>query len=354
MRTVSQRIPLFVLVVVPIFLFIYLLIYGFTPFAPFSFKINISQPPSNTTISHLTKIHGSAINQSDLFASGMFPGLDIPVVAHIQYYPYALVVSGITNSFLMYGKHTAPYHHIDVITWTARAYDISLVLPIFLIICLIYGFYPLRYHGDEYFERKGFVAAITEYRLVKKILYIEIPLLILFAAMFYADFGYLGLFRLSFALQVALQYSVTAGTLWLLSHSLRKEFRYYLARAYVKTIPDNGDIEKMNWLIMALKMYNKYLLRNLKLQIDDTKLYSTLIIEPKVQISDMVKLISESFSDNDKLTPARRLSEIMKVQKIEEFLGKPSIREIVITWGTLAGVILPVVISILQLSFHLK
>jgi hypothetical protein len=224
------------------------------------------------------------------------------------------------------------------------------LLPL-AIICLVYGFYPLKYR--DYFKKKGFGPAIIEYHLVKRILYIEIPLFIFFLAFYYTSFlvpSYLWpLSWLSFEIQAALQYSVMAGTLWLFCLTIKKDFRYYLTRAYVKTIPDNNDdVEKMNWLIMGLKAYNKYLLRIFRLQINTTKLYSTLIIESKVHISDRVKLISESFNDKDKLAPARRLSEIINGQKIEEFLAKPSKRDI--TWDTFAGVILPVVITILQLE----
>jgi hypothetical protein len=140
-------------------------------------------------------------------------------VHNIQYYPYALVVSSLNfNTYIQQHQNNILVNQMSI-----SADDVSYVLPIFLIICLIYGFYPIRYHGDDYFNRKGFVAAITEYRLVKKILYIEIPLLIFFAAIFYAGGGDVGggngPLVYFFALQVALQYSVTAGTLWLLSHS---------------------------------------------------------------------------------------------------------------------------------------
>ena len=76
-------------------------------------------------------------------------------------------------------------------------------------------------------------------------------------------------------------------------------------------IPDNNDdVEKMNWLIVALNVYNKYLLRILKLQIDTAKLCSAaLIIESEVQLNDRIKLISESYNDSDKLAPARHLGQ---------------------------------------------
>jgi hypothetical protein len=135
----------------------------------------------------------------------------------------------------------------------------------------------------------------------------------------------------------------------------RKEFRYYMARAYIKSMPDKyDDVRKLKWLIMTLDAYNKYLLRNLKLQIDNLKVYSTLLAESNVQITDRIKSLSESFDHTDKLMPARRLSEIMKIEKYEDFLTKQTIGAKIITWGTLAGGILSVAISIIQMLFQSK
>jgi hypothetical protein len=329
-----NKLSVFVLVVIPILVFFYV---GYTILFPSHYNLFFFSP--------ILPLYSFTTSSKNMTAPIAEMNSDKPSL--LVYYPYFLVSLTV---FYRAGMFIVQY-------------DVLAVL-LFLIICLVYGFYPLRYRVDDYFKRKGFGPAIAEYRLVTKILYIEIPLLVFFASIFYtasllfpAPFGtnpfleYLE--RVSFPAQVALQYSVTAGALWMLSHTMRKEFRYYLARAYVKTIPDNkDDVEKMNWLIMALNVYNKYLARILSLQFETAKLYSALIIESKVHISDRIKLISESFDDNDKLKPARRLSEIIKVQKIEDFLAKPSLSGRLITWGTFAGVTLPVVISILQWLFQ--
>jgi hypothetical protein len=40
-----------------------------------------------------------------------------------------------------------------------------------------------------------------------------------------------------------------------------KEFRYYLARAFIKNMQDMEDnVERLRWLITGLNFYNKYLL----------------------------------------------------------------------------------------------
>lgn len=73
-----------------------------------------------------------------------------------------------------------------------------------------------------------------------------------------------------------------------------------------------------------------------------------------MQVSDRIKVLSESFDYSDKLMPARRLSEIMEIHKKEEFLTKQTVSSRIITWGTLAGAILPVIISIIQSLFQSK
>jgi hypothetical protein len=371
-----NKFPLFVLVVIPILLFIYLFLS--TNLYPIPYpvpNIYFHVLTAQKDITNFKSLMGTDLSYKNIYGVDVSPAVanDIFNASLVVYYPYHLID---TESVRMYVKckiptlsvppgpplHTScPFSNIISAT-VSHEFGVPLLSAASLTICLLYGFYPLKYHGDDYFKKRGFVAGINGYRLVKKVLYFEIPLFVFLSVILYTVSFFtpnqrsgLAFWFVCYTSQTALEYSVTAGVLWIFCQTIRKEFRYYLAKAYVKSIPDNNDdTEKISWLSMALKVYNKYLLRIVKLQIDTTKLYSALIIESKVHISDRLKLISESFNDNDKLTPARRLSEIMKVQKIEEFLIKPSIKDIVITWGTLAGVILPLVISVLQLLFHVK
>ena len=126
-------------------------------------------------------------------------------------------------------------------------YHLEVGVPL-LIISLLYAFYALRYRAEEY-------------ELVKKILYIEIPLFVALTAIVFEG-AFVGLlptiastntleqltFYITKILLYALQYSVTAAALWMLLHMVRKDFRYYLARAFIKNTPDNTDnIERLQW-----------------------------------------------------------------------------------------------------------
>jgi hypothetical protein len=59
--------------------------------------------------------------------------------------------------------------------------------------------------------------------------------------------------------QYALQYSVTAAALGY--YFIRKEFRYYLARAFIKNVPDMADSVKLHWLNKRLHEVNRRSLR---------------------------------------------------------------------------------------------
>src|SRR5262249_44296192 len=113
-------------------------------------------------------------------------------------------------------------------TITSR-YNLEAGVPL-LIISLVYAFYPLKYRAEEYFNKKGSKSALNEYELVKKILYIEIPIFVVLTSIVFAG-SYVGLLPITYSsntsieqstfyvaksLQVALQYSVTAGALWIL------------------------------------------------------------------------------------------------------------------------------------------
>jgi len=287
------------------------------------------------------------------------------------YYPYHLIGFDSNVSPTIPVKYSASIHcpqtvgecfiNFSGLIITSH-YNLEAGIPL-LIISLAYPFYALKYRSNDFFEKKGSKLAISEYELVKKILYIEIPLFIFLTSIVFAG-SFVGLLpniasannsidQLTFyivkSLQVALQYSVTAGALWMLFHTIRKEFRYYLARAYITNMPDRADnVERLQRLSITLNSYNKYLLRSLKLQIDTSKVYPRLVIESNVKVNECTKSMSESFDDNDKLTPARQLSQIMNLPNEELFL-KRSLGAIIIMWGNFAfATILPVAISIIQ------
>jgi hypothetical protein len=242
---------------------------------------------------------------------------------------------------------------------TDDTYELGMFFPIpFLSVTLLYGFYPLKYHHDDYFKKKGHRNSIAEYGFVKNVLYVGLPLMVFFASIYYilsirgltttVNLG--PLLQVVYFPQVSLQYSVTAGALWMLSQLIRKEFRYYLAKAYIKSALDSDDdSKKLNLLIIAVNSYNKYLVRFLQIQINVLRLCDALVVKSNELIDGHIKSLSESFDDRDKLMPARRISQIMNMNSSEEFFAKQSFSTVIITWGTLIGTILTIAVSIFQL-----
>jgi hypothetical protein len=293
----------------------------------------------------------------------------IPENQQFRYYPYSLVVFDFYGSFEC-TQHSnissaiCPDPDKGVITKATitKTYRVGIFFPIPLLsTCLLYGFYPLRYHTNDYFKKKGPKNAIAEYSFVKNILYIGIPLMVIFGSIHYVistpDLTTtLNSQPLSFALyaivyssQISLQYSVTAAALWMFSQLIKKDFRYYLAKAYIESVPHNDDdTRKMNLLIMAVNSYNKYLVKLLRLQINTLRVYYAFVNSNGL-IGDHIQSLFEAFNTNDKLMPARCMSQITNVQKPEEFFAKESLSTKIVTWGALVGTILPIAISIFQL-----
>lgn len=366
LRVKSEHIiPLFVLVVIPILIFFSEFPYYPVIPSPYSWVV------SNKTIGFplnltLGKTTAQFVNPALNYAQREEVLKNLP----ISYYPYRTI--GFDVKEILRNESIIPScpHKFGECTLSgytmATSYRLKVGIPL-LIISLVYAFYALKYCADDYFKKKGSKHAISEYELVKKILYIEIPLFVALTSIVFAG-SFVGLlpivssannpieqltFYIAKSLQYALQYSVTAGALWMLFHIIRKEFRYYLAKAFIKNMPDRADnVERLKWLKMALNSYNKYLLRNLKLQIDTSKLYPRLVIESNIKINDCALVISESFDVKDKLTPARWLSQTVKHLNAEELFLKPSFGARIITWGTLMATILPVVISVISVIFQ--
>jgi hypothetical protein len=107
----------------------------------------------------------------------------------------------------------------------------------------------------------------------------------------------------------------------------RKEFRFYFAKTSFRVISKEEDnVEKMRYVIRGLNSYNKYLRRNLGLQISDIKrIYSKIISDPTLDKFTSIDKLSMAFEDNDKLKAVTCLSELLGVKDSDQFLTKEPI-----------------------------
>jgi hypothetical protein len=107
----------------------------------------------------------------------------------------------------------------------------------------------------------------------------------------------------------------------------RKEFRFYFAKASFKVISKKEDnVERIRYVIKGLNSYNKYLRRNLGLQIRDLKkIYSKIISDPTLDKYNPIEKLSIAFEDNNKLRTVKYLSELLGVTDTDQFLTKEPI-----------------------------
>jgi sporulation protein YlmC with PRC-barrel domain len=135
----------------------------------------------------------------------------------------------------------------------------------------------------------------------------------------------------------------------------RKEFRYYFARGCAEISQSEYGVKltrvkQIRYMMLALDSYNKYLKRYLGIQIND-KVYSKVALKFLTD-KDELKSISSSFKDNDELHPAEYLSDSQKISlpPEEQFLvkGKESVRQIIIEWGAVAAVVIPLLVTVIK------
>ena len=233
-------------------------------------------------------------------------------------------------------------------------------IVVFVVMVLIYPPYPAPFSIEKYFVKRGFVSAVSEFELVRKILYVAIPLLIFFTVIdllkplieqfvsedvvamftenivFYSARGFLFL-------------TVLAGLLKVVFALSRKRFRLYFAKGCLSIAKNSNDeVEKMEYLIKGLDSYNSYLKRHIKLEINEIKkIYSKITTLPSKEKSDTVNRIIKSFESGDTLEPVRYLSSLHD-NKTELFLTEEPLEQKIKLQVTYAAGIIPVILTIIQ------
>jgi hypothetical protein len=238
---------------------------------------------------------------------------------------------------------------------------------VFIVMIVIYPPYPAPYSAERYFKERGYEAAVTEFNLVKKILYIAVPLLIFLTVInliqpflenffptrqfivpvtenivFYSARGFLFL-------------AVLAGILKMVFALGRKRFRLYYAKGCMVLVKKSKDeVEKMGYLIMGLNSYNSYLRRYINLQIKDVKkIYSKLATLPDRDKDESIAKIMESFDTGDTLEPLRYLTRFKDTES-DVFLVEEPLFDKIKTQITYAIGVIPVLLTILERVFSFR
>jgi hypothetical protein len=236
---------------------------------------------------------------------------------------------------------------------------------VFVVMVLVYPPYPAPFSIEKYFIKRGFESAVSEFELVRKILYVAIPLLIFFTVIdllrplfeqfvsdeivstltnnivFYSARGFLFL-------------TVLAGLLKMVFALSRKRFRLYFAKGCLSiTKSSNDEVEKMEYLIKGLDSYNSFLKRHIKLGINEIKkIYSKITTLPAKEKSDTVNRIISSFESGDTLEPVRYLSSLHESKEL--FLVEESFEQKIKLQVTYAAGIIPVILTVIQFAINFK
>ena len=239
-------------------------------------------------------------------------------------------------------------------------------IVVFIVMIMIYPPYPAPFSIEKYFVKRGFESAVSEFELVRKILFVAVPLLIFFTVInliqplleqfistqvlsiitdsivFYSARGFLFL-------------TVLAGLLKMVFALSRRRFRLYFAKGCLSIAKNTDDeVEKMEYLIKGLNSYNSFLKRHIKLEINEIKkIYSKITTLPSKEKRDTVNGIIQSFESGDTLEPVRYLSSL-KDNKTELFLTEEPLEQKIKLQVTYAAGIIPVILTIVQSVIKLK
>ena len=199
--------------------------------------------------------------------------------------------------------------------------------------------YDARLPSENYFAKKRPENLVYGFRLLQKILYGEIaafllclavlvvlpylvPSLPLTAHNYFESRGFVEddiFFSTMFAV---------GGTIGkIASMTSRKEFAFYFARGCFAILEREEDgHEDVRYFIAGLNSYNKYLLKNMKIHIEDMKqIYSKYFCAHANEKTEIIKELDRAFATS-KSEPIKPLLHFLGDKKPDEFLTKQHFR----------------------------
>ncbi|MDF2738383.1 MAG: hypothetical protein K0S93_2243 [Nitrososphaeraceae archaeon] len=236
---------------------------------------------------------------------------------------------------------------------------------IFIVMLVLYPIYPSVFSIEKFFIKRKFQnSPILEYEGLKKIIYILFPFFI-FAFIFILGQTIMktqnpliiviniisniippSIFVISLGVVFFIVASALLKIIFLFAN---KESRFYFSKIFFKQISNkNIDGNETIYLVKGLNSYNKYLRRNIGLQINDLKnIYSKILSDPTIDKNYVIKNLSLAFDDTDKFRTVKRLSELLNIKDTEHFLTKESVgkklEDVAAKLGTIASTVAAII-----------
>lgn len=196
------------------------------------------------------------------------------------------------------------------VTDIPKLFVIAIPVLIIFIASWIYGLHPAFIRTEKFFSKRGYDNVVLEYEFVKKLLFVivillAIVLIILYSNLFYQNntLTISNMLREKPSLNPSLimfstilTYIAIAAILRIATQNLKREFRFYFAKGCCKIMSNKNDkVEKTKYLFLLLSSYNKYLQRNLKIEINDIKkIYSIILSKETNQQIEIIESICVS------------------------------------------------------------
>lgn len=233
---------------------------------------------------------------------------------------------------------------------------------VFVVMLILYPLYPSMLSLEKFLVNRNPESTVTEYELLKKIIYILFPFFIFgFAYLiggtiegspFEIVLNSIGdpiLSNLVLSIIGTIFFIVGSALLRIILLTVRKEFRFYFAKTLFRVISKKEDeSEKIEYLVKALNSYNKYIRRTLALEIKELKnIYSRILSDPNTDKNYSIEKLSQAFEDRDKFNPIKCLSRLFKDINTEHFLAKEPIGKKLEDWATILGTMVSTVAAII-------
>jgi hypothetical protein len=218
---------------------------------------------------------------------------------------------------------------------------------VFVVMMVIYPIYPI-FFLEKFMGRGNPKAVIKGYRVSKKIVIGLFPLFILSVALImttrisqqnllssFVQFFPNPMLASLFITTLGVIFFVVGSTLLrIILLNSDRSFTFYLARTSVDAISEvRDDVDKLRYLITGLNSYNKFIRRNLGLQIGNLKtIYSRIISEDSINRYQLMKELSLSFKECDRLEAVRCLTRYLKIADADQFLSKEPVGNKIGNW----------------------
>jgi hypothetical protein len=223
--------------------------------------------------------------------------------------------------------------------------SVALAFSLF-VMTILYAPYRAAYSTEEYFKRRGYENVISEYFVIKYILYFAIPMF-LFLTIISLRPGFERYFdavlgsEIVDVLRLLFFCIVIAGLTKTMLQVARKEFRLYFAVGCIRVLARREDeIDMMKYLIWGLNAYNAYLRRYLNLEINNLKkIYSKISSSPLTKRIRLRDSLDASFDHG-------KLSKYLSPEEKEQLLVKESFPRKIKEAAAFMAIVVPILISL--------